>query len=170
MASYFSGSRRASLSGAPLGLGFTFLLILIATLGVVPQISGQGNSVVRYPFLVQGDLPVHPPLAKTARITGTVQIRVTVENGEVVGTVTISGHPLFVDAAIDDIQCSRLEQTVKTTFATTFIYRLDGESEKTKEPSNPTLELELSSWAKIAARPLLRKPFIYDSINTEKRR
>ena len=131
----------------------TFFLILIATLVVVPQISGQGNSVVRYPFLVHGDLPVYPNLAKTARITGTVQIRVTVENGEVVGTVTISGHRLFVDAATDNIKSWKFDKTVRTTFVTTFIYQLDGESEETNEPSNPKLDLELPSLAKITARP-----------------
>jgi hypothetical protein len=130
-----------------------FLLILIAILVAAPHISGQGNDVVRYPFLVHGDLPGYPALAKTARITGTVQMRVIVDNGEVVGTETISGHPLLVTTTIDNIKSWKFDKTVRTTFATTFIYRLDGESERTREPSNPTLELELPSLAKITAKP-----------------
>jgi hypothetical protein len=131
----------------------TFLLMLIAILVGAPHISGRGNDVVRYPFLVRGDLPVYPALAKTARITGVVQVRVIVEKGEVVGTETISGHPLLVTATIDNIKSWKFDKTVSTTFATSFIYRLDGESEGTKEPSNPKLELELPSSAKITARP-----------------
>src|ERR1700730_17553206 len=104
------------------------LLILIAILVAAPHISGQVNDVVRYPFLVHGDLPVYPALAKTARITGTVQMRVIVENGEVVGTETISGNPLLVTATIDNIKSWKFDKTVRTNFATTFIYRLDGES------------------------------------------
>jgi hypothetical protein len=132
----------------------TFLLIVVAILVAAPHISGQGNDVIRYPYLVHGDLPVYPTLAKTARITGDVRVRVIVDKGEVVGTETISGHPLLVSAAIDNIKSWKFDSTVRTTFATTFIYRLGGESEETKEQrSNPKLELELPSSAKITARP-----------------
>ena len=80
----------------------TFLLIIkIAALLVVPRISGQGNSVVRYPLLIHGDLPVYPVLAQKARHTGVVQMRVTIKNGLVVGINTIAGHPVLVSAAID---------------------------------------------------------------------
>ena len=133
---------------------YVFLSILIAILVAVPHISGQGNDALRYPYLVHGDLPVYPTLAKTARITGDVQVRVIVDKGEVVGTETISGHPLLVSAAIDNIKSWKFDRDVRVTFATTFIYRLDGESEETKEQRfNPKLELELPSLAKITARP-----------------
>jgi hypothetical protein len=130
-----------------------FILILIAILVAAPHISGQGKDVAQYPLLVHGDLPVYPALAKSARITSTVQMRVIVENGDVVGTQTISGHLLLVTAASDNIKSWKFDKTVRTTFATTFIYGMDGESERTKEPSNPTLELKLPSLAKITARP-----------------
>ncbi len=130
-----------------------FLLILITIFVVVPHISGQSTAPVRYPFLVHGDLPIYPALAKTARIIGTVHVRVTIENGEVVGTELISGHPLLVAATIDNIKSWKFDKTVRTTFTTTFIYQLDGLSEETAEPSNPKLELELPSLAKITARP-----------------
>jgi outer membrane biosynthesis protein TonB len=121
---------------------------------VVPHTSsGQRNAVVRYPFLAHGDLPLYPALAKSARIIGTVQVRVTVENGEVVGYAQPSGHPLLVSATIDNIKSWKFDKTVRTTFTTTFIYQLDGESEETEEPSNPKLDLELPSLAKITARP-----------------
>jgi Gram-negative bacterial TonB protein C-terminal len=127
-------------------------VILVAILAAAPHISGHKIDAVRYPFLVHGDLPVYPALAIQARITGDVQLRVTVENGEVVGYVIISGNPLLVSATTDNIKSWKFDKTVRTTFATTFIYRMDGESEETKEPSNPKLELELPSLAKITAR------------------
>jgi hypothetical protein len=133
---------------------YPFVLILIAILLAAPHMSGQGNSVVRFPFLVRGDLPVYPALAKNARITGDVQVRVIVDNGNVVGTERMSGHPLLVSAAIDNIKSWKFDKAVRMTFATTFIYRLDGDSEESKDqPSNPKLELELPSFAKITARP-----------------
>jgi TonB family protein len=130
-----------------------FCVISIAILVTAPLISGQRNDIARYPFLVHGDLPVYPALAKSARISGTVHVRVTVENGEVVGYVQPSGHPMLVSATIDNIKSWKFDKTVRTTFATTFIYQLDGESEETKESSNPKLDLELPSLAKITARP-----------------
>jgi TonB family protein len=129
-----------------------FLLILIAMLVAAPHISGQENNVVRYPFLVHGDLPAYPALAKTARISGTVHVRVTVENGEVVGYVQPSGNPLLVSATIDNIKSWKFDKTVTRTFETTFIYQLEDMSEETAEPSNPRLELQLPSLAKITAR------------------
>lgn len=127
------------------------LLILVVTLVAVPHISAQGDKVLRYPFLVHGDLPVYPALAKTARMSGIVRVRVIVENGEVVGTETISGHPLLVSATTDNIKTWKFDKTVSTTFATTFIYRL--ENEGISDPANAKLELELPSLAKITARP-----------------
>jgi hypothetical protein len=70
-----------------------FFVISIAILVTAPLISGQRNDISRYPFLVHGDLPLYPALAKSARISGTVHVRVTVENGEVVGYVQPSGNP-----------------------------------------------------------------------------
>ena len=105
-----------------------FVLILIAILVGAPHISGQGNDVMKYPFLVHADLPSYPPLAKIARISGTVQVRVTVENGEVVGYVQPSGNPLLVSATIDNIKSWKFDKSVRTTFATTFIFQLDGKS------------------------------------------
>jgi hypothetical protein len=131
---------------------YTFFVISIAMLVTAPLISGQRNAAVRYPFLVRGDLPLYPALAKSARISGTVQVRVTVENGEVVGYVKPSGNPLLVSATIDNIKSWKFDKTVRTTFATTFIYQLDEESEETNEPSNPKLDLELPSLAKITTK------------------
>src|ERR1044072_6190478 len=44
--------------------------------------------------------PQYPPLAKTARVKGTVQVIVLVNRkGDVVGVCTIDGHPLLKAAA-----------------------------------------------------------------------
>src|SRR5436853_6255038 len=44
--------------------------------------------------------PVYPPLAKTARVSGTVVVEVTVdETGTVIAARSVSGHPLLKPAA-----------------------------------------------------------------------
>jgi TonB family protein len=46
--------------------------------------------------------PVYPPLAKAARISGSVVVEVTLdEEGGVISARAISGHPLLKDAAVD---------------------------------------------------------------------
>ena len=46
--------------------------------------------------------PAYPPLAKTARVSGSVVVEVTVdEEGNVISSRAISGHPLLKDAAVN---------------------------------------------------------------------
>jgi protein TonB len=48
--------------------------------------------------------PVYPPIAKSARISGTVRLRVVVGTDGAVKDVTpISGHPLLTKAATDAV-------------------------------------------------------------------
>ena len=132
----------------------SFFLALIAVLFAAVFLSAQSTNVARYPFMVHGDLPLYPAVAKTARVSGVVQVQVTVKNGEVTGTEATSGNPLLASAAIDSIKTWKFDKDISTTFTTTFIYRL--EKQETAEPSNPKLELELPRVAKITAWPSKR--------------
>jgi outer membrane biosynthesis protein TonB len=131
---------------------YAFFVISIAIRVTAPLISGQRNDTARHPFLVHGDLPSYPGVAKTARISGAVRVRVTVVNRDVVGTEVVSGHPILTSAATENVKTWKFDKTVSTSFATTFIYQLEMESEETADPSNPKLELELPSLAKITAK------------------
>lgn len=54
--------------------------------------------------LVQKVTPVYPPLAKQARIQGTVRFTVTIgKDGRVMDVELVSGHPLLVEAAKDAV-------------------------------------------------------------------
>jgi TonB family protein len=49
--------------------------------------------------------PVYPPLAKQARIQGTVVLKVKIgTDGSVLDTQVVSGHPLLVPAAMDAVK------------------------------------------------------------------
>jgi hypothetical protein len=131
-----------------------FFLVLIAVLFVTMFLSGQSRNVAPFPLLVHGDLPLYPTVAKTARVSGVVQVQVTVKNGQVTDTDATSGNPLLASAAVDNIKTWKFGRDVSTTFTTTFIYRL--ERQETAEPSNPKLELELPKMATITAWPSKR--------------
>ena len=52
--------------------------------------------------------PIYPPLARQARITGDVVVRLEVRpDGSVVSATVISGHPLLIAAALDNAQHSQ---------------------------------------------------------------
>jgi TonB family protein len=55
--------------------------------------------------LVQSVPPVYPPLAREARIQGTVLLQTSIDKaGQVVSVRVISGHPLLTDAAVQAVQ------------------------------------------------------------------
>ena len=55
--------------------------------------------------LVKQVIPVYPQLARTARVSGTVQLLGTIsKDGAIRNLQVISGHPLLVRAALDAVQ------------------------------------------------------------------
>lgn len=55
--------------------------------------------------LREGPGPEYPPLARQARIQGTVRLRITVNpEGRVAATQSVAGHPLLVPAAVEAVR------------------------------------------------------------------
>jgi TonB family protein len=54
--------------------------------------------------------PTYPPLAKAARITGDVDLMLTIRrDGNLESAVVVSGHPMLKQAALDSAQRSQFE-------------------------------------------------------------
>lgn len=69
----------------------------------IPRIRQGGQ--VQLAKLISGPRPVYPPLAKQARIAGTVRLEAVIDrNGAIVDLRCLSGHPLLVPAAINAVQ------------------------------------------------------------------
>jgi protein TonB len=50
--------------------------------------------------LIRKVQPAYPPLAKSARVSGTVEFRATIsKDGNIEGLTLVRGHPLLVNAA-----------------------------------------------------------------------
>ena len=93
------------------------LLLLACTLPVASQ---ESDSPVEVPPAAMGKLlinrvaPVYPPLARQARIQGTVFLNVVVTKaGEVRDVVVMSGHPMLVPAAVEAVRQWRYTPYVK---------------------------------------------------------
>jgi hypothetical protein len=128
------------------------VLLLLVTVSAAPVTTAQGTKSPQYLLVLQGDLPLYPALARTARVSGSVLVQVTVKDGEVAATEVISGHPLLAPATTGNIKTWKFDKKIDATFTTTFTYQL--EKEETSEMlSNPKIELELPTLVKITARP-----------------
>jgi outer membrane biosynthesis protein TonB len=99
--------------------------------------------------LAHADVPIYPPLARAAGISGTVEIRVTVRAGIVTNTEVKSGLGMLAKSAIENIQSWRFHQWVHATFTTKFIYQYD--TEHPLYSQNPQVELELPWLVKITS-------------------
>jgi protein TonB len=72
----------------------------------------QGGNV-QQAKLVNMVRPLYPPLAKQARISGTVRLHAIIaKDGAVVQLEVVSGHPLLVQAALDAVRQWRYQPTL----------------------------------------------------------
>jgi len=117
--------------------------------------------------------PAYPPLAKAARVSGSVVVEVTIdEEGKVFAARAISGHPLLKDAAVSAAKEWTFAQTMLTGVAVrvigtiTFNFNLDykreiksARRELAAKPNSAQLHYELAD--------LLRSDRQYDESESE---
>lgn len=89
-----------------------------------PSDASQGGIV-----LTKLSPPVYPPLARTARIIGDVQIQLSIRrDGSIESTNVVSGHPLLKQAALDSAQKPTFDchncRADGNTYALTYSFRL----------------------------------------------
>ena len=103
--------------------------------------------------LEHADVPTYPQVARTLRIYGTVEVQVTVKDGNVVSTEVKSGPSKLVDSTVENIKGWRFYKLDNGTFTTKFIYQL--EMKEPLDPNNPKVELQLPFLVKITAVPVI---------------
>ena len=65
----------------------------------VPRITVGGN--VQKGKLISGPRPIYPPLARQARVSGTVKLKAVISrDGTILDLRAVSGHPLLIPAAL----------------------------------------------------------------------
>lgn len=121
---------------------------VLATSAAVAQ-SVQTQFIVR-----NAQVPTYAPVARSARVTGTVTVDVHVENGVVTKATPRSGPPLLFDETARNIKTWTFDPGVTGDIASAFEYRISGE--ETAGDENPTIELRLPSKVTITARPWQR--------------
>jgi hypothetical protein len=136
-----------------------FITILLALILVVPAF-GQNNAeappteATHYPSVIHAEVPLYPPLAWTAHISGTVEIQVTVEKGSVVDAQVKSSstkNQLLSLRSVENVKTWQFQSEDRTTFLVTYVYKIEGE--QTPLPENPKIELDLPRRVTITVRP-----------------
>lgn len=113
------------------------------------------------PILQGAALPVYPPIAKAAHVTGKVMLRVTVKGGQVVKTEVLSkldpgGQRFLETPTVENLKTWRFADDVTGEFSVTYTYEISGT--ETDDPTNAKVEMLPSLDVKITARPV--KPTI----------
>jgi TonB family protein len=110
------------------------------------------------PILQRAALPVYPSIAKAARVTGKVIVRVTVKDGLVVQTNVLSkagvssGQRFLETPTVENLRTWRFASNVTGTFTVTYTYEISGK--ESNDPTNPRVEMLPSLDVKITARPV----------------
>lgn len=79
--------------------------------GIPARISVGGN--VQQAMLTESPQPVYPPLARQARISGTVRFNIIIgKDGSVANMTLVAGHPLLIEAAKEAVQAYRYKPTL----------------------------------------------------------
>ena len=128
------------------------MFVVVCCLFEGANCSSDAQQTAHYPKLIHAEMPLYPQLARTAHISGTVEILVTVERGAVVETeVKSSSSPHLTRPSIVNIKTWQFESEDRTRFLVKYVYEIKGK--QTPVPENPRLELDLPRLVKIIARP-----------------
>jgi hypothetical protein len=112
-------------------LSAVILLVFAACLGAAAQTDE--------PELLSANIPLYPPLARQARVYGTVKVSFTLpaNSAEPTEVEAVSGHPMLKLAAVENVKSWRLRNiyAVQRRYETTFRYTLSE-----SEPRHVTFE------------------------------
>jgi protein TonB len=83
----------------------------VETVAPIPRISAGGR--VQDALIIHKVIPVYPPLARQARLSGTVRFTAIIaRDGTIQNLTLVSGHPLFVPAATEAVRQWRYRPTL----------------------------------------------------------
>ena len=105
-------------------LVLVWLLIMSAVCSATAQTTVKPEET---PVVKSGEMPLYPPLARQARLQGTVRLKVTTDGAYITKVAASGAHKLLLDAAEENIRTWRFYKHRPQTFITTFVYKLDKE-------------------------------------------
>jgi hypothetical protein len=131
-----------------------------ALLGLILAVPAFGQTIppAAAPPILQGaTLPMYPPIAKAAHVTGKVIVRVTVKSGLVVKTDVLSkldpaGQRFLETATVENLKTWRFAADVTGEYTVTYTYEISGK--ESEQPTNARVEMLPSLDVTITVRPV----------------
>ena len=136
-------------------------LLICAPLTLFAQ-SGQATLP---PQLFYADLPMYPPIAKEAHITGWLKIQITIRKGSIVKTEVLStearddrGHVFkegvqcLTTPTLTNLRSWQFDPDSSGTFVVTYRYNIEGTA--TDTPTMPRIDISPDLVVSITARPV----------------
>jgi hypothetical protein len=130
--------------------------VVLMTASAIGQTS-QPAAAPAVPILQGAALPVYPPIAKAAHVTGKVAVRVTVKDGQVVKTEVVSkldpsGQRFLETPTVENLKTWRFASDVTGEYTVSYTYEISGK--ESEQPTNARVEMLPSLDVKITARPV----------------
>jgi outer membrane biosynthesis protein TonB len=101
------------------------LTLLLLTVIVWPSaVLLAQESAKALPEVTEHATVAYPPLARQARIQGTVRLRLTTDGHAVTDVSVLEGHPLLVQGATDNVRTWKFVEHAPASFDVTFNFRM----------------------------------------------
>jgi hypothetical protein len=101
------------------------------------------------PMVSFAEVPLYPPIARVASVSGIVHVVVTTDGHRVVETHVQDGLKVLSDAAEKNAKSWQFTTHAPTTFTVTYVYRLVGKLKAQK--NNPRVILQLPTDVEVDA-------------------
>lgn len=125
----------------------TLLFSALLTVG-----GGQTSTAHALPRFVSGAVPVYPPVAWTAHVSGTVLLEITVADGSVAAVrVLKSPSQTLAAPTVENVRTWRFAPHAAAILRVSYTYRITGAA--TDAPANPRIELDLPGAVTVTVRP-----------------
>lgn len=121
----------------------TALLIAITCL-ITYSVAAQVGKIAP-PAVVNAGVPFYPPLARAARVEGTVVLKVTTDGERVLETHIEKGNALLGQAADQNLRTWRFRAHAPTTFIVTYRYMLRDQG----DPENSEVLLRFPDYVEV---------------------
>jgi TonB family protein len=104
------------------------------------------------PILTRADLPLYPPIARTARVQGVVEVEFNVLDGRVTSARIVRGaSPILDRAALENVRTWQFIEGTSGIWKTIYTYKL--EDDEVAEATNPRVEAHPPGHMTIIAKP-----------------
>ncbi len=124
-----------------------YVVLLVLLVGTVRYVLAQQGLAL--PMISFAEVPLYPPMARVANVSGVVHVVVTTDGKRVVEAHAQDGPKVLGDAAEKNVKSWQFADHGPTTFTVTYVYKLVSNLKPQK--NNPRIILQLPTEVEIDA-------------------